>query len=327
MLEQQLVIACATDDGFAPHCGTMLQSLLKQSAHQDSEIHILHGQQRLSQDQTKRLRQVVERVGASVLFHEISEEQIQRFPRDRFHEACWYRILLPELLPDTKRILYLDADILITDTLIPLWETNLQGRILGAVTNPLYPFMKNRGVEVLGLAHARDYLNSGVLLMDLVMMRQVDLVSRIEAYANANPGNIWPEQDALSVLLQNDGWLTLHPRWNVQNTLYELRSDQLPLPKAQIDEALQEPAIVHFIGPFKPWHFLCRHPRKALYAEVRKETPWQHWKLEGKTALNRAIRLLPYQRQLQVLRWKKRLQAKLLRVFSRWAWYSGNFNE
>ncbi len=50
-------------------------------------------------------------------------------------KATWYRIFLPDLLPEVDRILFLDADLLALDSLAPLWETDLSEHYLAAVTN------------------------------------------------------------------------------------------------------------------------------------------------------------------------------------------------
>ena len=64
----------------------------------------------------------------------------------------WYRIFLPELLPDVDRVLYLDVDTLAVDSLEPLWATDLGDAPGGAVTNV---FMQDRDSrprpEALGL--------------------------------------------------------------------------------------------------------------------------------------------------------------------------------
>lgn len=292
-----IAIACATDDLYAPHCATMLRSLLAHTPAASVRIHVLHGGA-LSPDHRAGLEKLVTATGASLQWLEIAPAQLAGFPSGRFHVACWYRVLLPLLLPDVSRILYLDSDALVLDDLSSLWNTDLRGNLFGAVVNPLYPFMPNR-IAALGLDRADEYLNSGVMLMDLDRMRDADLVQRLRAYASQHPDNPWPEQDALSVVCRGD-WLRLHPRWNAQSSVFDLRPDQLAHTREEVAEALERPAIVHFIGPHKPWHYLCRHPLRHLYAEHRRHTPWPVFELEGKSLINRMLRPLSLGAQLKV---------------------------
>jgi lipopolysaccharide biosynthesis glycosyltransferase len=204
------------------------------------------------------------------------------------------------LLPALPRVLYLDADMIIVDDLGPLWDTDLNGKAFAAVSNPIYAFMRPWPRLDLGLDQPQDYLNSGVLLLDLERLRAEDGIGALRRYAGEHPHNLCPEQDALSAVL-GQRWLHLHPRWNVQNTLFELPPRQLPFSAMEVSEALQHPAIIHFIGPFKPWHYLCTHPRRALYFEHLRRTPWPETPPQGVSLFNRLLRPLPLAAQHRVL--------------------------
>lgn len=281
-------VACGTDEHYAPHCATMLQSLLSNNRGADLRIHLLHDEQ-LRPETLSKLGQLVQGAGAAFQALPVPAFLLGKLPGHRFHVSCWHRILLPTLLPDAPRVLYLDADMLVLGDLRPLWDTDLRGQLFGAVINPLYPFMGDRITRELQLSGPEAYLNSGVLLMDLAALRRAAITARVREYAGAHPDNAWPEQDALSVVCQGQ-WLRLPPRWNVQTTLFDLAKSALPFPQDQIKEALTQPVIVHFIGPVKPWHYLSRHPLRHLYAEHRRQTPWPQFDLEGRTWKNMLLR-------------------------------------
>lgn len=304
-------IACATDDGYAPHCATMLRSLLDRNPPADLSIHVLHGDTALSADSKDRLRDLVNGTGASLHFIPLGARDLEGFPSGRFHISCWYRVLLPHARPDLDRILYLDSDMVVLDDLRPLWETDLHGKLFAAVVNPLYPFMPDRAVQTLGLPTARSYLNSGVMLMDLGAMRAAGLTEKLRDYGAAHPDHAWPEQDALSAVCR-DRWLALPPRWNAQTTLFDLKPAQLPFTADEVRAARKNPAVVHFIGPLKPWHYLCRHPYRREYQRLRKRTPWPDLRLEGRTLKNALLRPFPLGVQLQ-------LRALARRLRQRWA--------
>lgn len=293
-------VACATDDRYAPHCGTMLHSLFTHNRPDQIRVHLLHDET-LSRENRDRLAFVAAKFGAQLNCVPVEHSLVRDFPDKQFHVSCWYRIVLPALLPDISRILYLDADMLILDNLQPLWETSLQGCTFAAVSNPLYPFMPDRPRVQLGLAQRSDYLNSGVLLLDLDRMRAEAVTQKVLAYARARPDNPWPEQDALSVVC-NGRWLRLHPRWNAQTTFFDLKDSQLLYPAEESRAAKERPAIVHFIGPMKPWHYLCRHPLREVYAKHRQLTPWPDFDLDGRTLENWLLRPLSLGTQIRVRR-------------------------
>ena len=50
----------------------------------------------------------------------------------------------------------------------------------------------------------------------------------------------------------------------------------------EIIDACQNPAIIHFCMPQKPWHYECINPFKELYYKYRKMTPWPEVELTHK---------------------------------------------
>jgi lipopolysaccharide biosynthesis glycosyltransferase len=189
--------------------------------------------------------------------------------------AMWYRVLLPELLPDLTKVLYLDADTIAVDSLAPLWETELDDHLLGAVTNVFQADHLGRPAE-LGLAGPEVYFNSGVLLMNLDAMRLEQSTERVRTYALANRGRLeWPDQDALNVVL-GDRRLALAPRWNLMSSTMIFPWAPDVYGEAAFEEAVTNPAIRHFEGPSfaKPWHPDSDRPMRDLYFEHRRATPW-----------------------------------------------------
>jgi lipopolysaccharide biosynthesis glycosyltransferase len=82
--------------------------------------------------------------------------------------------------------------------------------------------------------------------------------------------------------------LALHPRWNCMNSFFVFPDAGDAFPPGQLDEAKADPAIRHFEGPDqnKPWHYLCDHELRALYALHRAGTPWPRFRREGMTPGN-----------------------------------------
>ena len=292
-------IACSADARYLPHVSAMLHSLLTHTRSRPLRVWLMHGRD-LPEDGRERVAAVTRQFGAELQFLRVPDSMIEGFPTRKFHYSCWYRILLPELLPQLERILYLDCDVIVTDDLEPLWTMDLGGKLFAACTNPLFPAMYETVRETLGIQDFRDYLNSGVLLLDLPKMRAEGIAARLHAYAKTHPDNACPEQDALSVLTHGR-WLSLHPRWNMQTTLYDLKPARLPYPEPVIREALARPAVVHFNGPFKPWQLLCKHRLKHLYFDHLRQTPWPEQPVEMTGWGYRLMQPLPHSVQYRIL--------------------------
>jgi len=323
-MPDRLHVACSTDARFAADCAVMLSSLVATNAPERLHVHLLHDDS-LTASEVASLRAIVTESGAGFTSLTELEERATGLSRsDRFPVRAWYRVWLPELLPELERILYLDADILVTAALHPLWETDLRGHLLAAVTNPLYASMVPRVQTELGLPDGASYFNSGVLLIDLDAWRAAGTTDAVLDFAARHPDLIWPDQDALNGVLHADR-LHLHPRWNAMPGLWELPRRFLPYTHSQAQEAAAAPVVVHFVGPHKPWHYRSRHPYRAQFFAYLAQTPWRERPIEGRSAWQALLRALPaywaYRVEVAVDRWPRgsqeawwRLRASLGRL-------------
>lgn len=283
-MTERLEVACAVEGEYAFHSAAMLRSVLENRGDSPVRIHYLHGDD-LPPDFARPLAEMVgAETGCSISFVEVEDERCRGLPIEGFTgKATWYRIFLPELLPDVDRILSLDVDLIALDPLSPLWATDLEGAYLGAVTNVLAPKYMNRPAD-LGL-NPRSYFNAGVMLMDLHLMRTDGCTERIRRYAvDHAPELALRDQDALNFVLAENR-LPLHPRWNAMNALFRFPWSAYVFSPGEIEEAQLGPAIRHFEGPGpnKPWHYLCDRKARAQYATNRLQTPWPAFRQEGRT--------------------------------------------
>jgi lipopolysaccharide biosynthesis glycosyltransferase len=288
-----LHVACAAEGTeYVRHSAAMLHSLLARHGRGEVSIHYMHGPD-IGPDEERMLAAMVEREGGSISFLNVPDRELEGLPTVGFtRKATWYRIFLPELRPELDRILYLDADLIVCDSLAPLWEIDLGNNWLGAVTNVLQHNDVQRPAE-LGLAGPEVYFNAGVLVMNLDQMRRDNRTEALREYSVRNAGRLlWRDQDALNVVL-GERRLRLHPRWNCMNSFRWPRAAEVFGADA-LEEALRDPAIRHFEGPTinKPWHYLCERELSGLYLDHRRGTPWPRVKREGVTPRNVVKRLV-----------------------------------
>jgi FkbM family methyltransferase len=287
-------VACQSNARFAADCGVMLYSLLAENPDERFVVHFLHDEGLPASDRA-RLAEIVYAAGSAWEPLLIGENLISGFPTlERYGGVtAWFRMLLPRVLPSVDRVLYLDADLMILRALRALWETDLDGRCLAAVTNPVLGQDRRRVVRDLGLPDPGRYFNSGMMVMDLARLRDTGLMLEAERIARERlVPTPWADQEPLNAALWTQR-LDLHPRWNVMNPCFDLAPRQLPWPRAQVMEARRDPAIIHFIGPYKPWHHRLRHRYAGRYFEYLEQTPWRSRPLEGRTIRNRILRSLP----------------------------------
>lgn len=191
----------------------------------------------VSQLNQKRIRATAAEGGAEVIFHLMNQADFQadQAVLMNYTFASLFRLILPDVLPTSKRIIYLDADIWINTDIGALWDTDLKENAIGAVHDIGF----ERGIRladpiVEGEVTESEYFNSGVLLMDLDRVRQtVDLLPAALSYLKQHPDSHLPDQDALNVLFRHNT-LLLPEKWN-----HFVKYD---------DSGEIRPLVYHFVG-------------------------------------------------------------------------------
>jgi lipopolysaccharide biosynthesis glycosyltransferase len=281
-------VACAVAGDYWLHSAAMLGSVAQHVDRGTLHVHYLHGPD-LPGRARDGLARMLHRLDAEADFQLIEPGRVAGLPVvGEFTAAMWYRIFLPDLLPEVERVLYLDIDTLVTADLTPLLNTDLEGCYLGAVTNVLMPHHRHRPA-LFGLT-PNDYFNSGVLLMNLAALRADDCTRSLREFAVAGGTELeWPDQDALNVVLGSRR-RHLHPRWNVMNSLRFDWAREV-FTTEEIAEARARPGIRHFEGPDdnKPWHWNGADADQRLYRRHRRRTPWPRYRPDGSPALPRRV--------------------------------------
>ncbi|MDQ6835582.1 MAG: glycosyltransferase family 8 protein [Actinomycetota bacterium] len=284
---EPLHVACAVEgEAYLRHCATMLHSLLSHHPGAPIRIDCLHCGDNSPRSRA-RIADMVRAMGSELTFHQVSDHWVSGLPVNGFTgKATWYRISLDRLLPDADRVLFLDVDLLVRDSLAPLWAVPLQGAVVAAVTNvPPPEFRAYTERPELG---GDRYFNAGVLVIDLAQIRRDGVGDELRAFARANAARLqWRDQDALNEVLHGRR-LPLHPRWNFMNSMAVYPQARDYFDQGELEKARRHPAIRHFEGPGlnKPWHLLCDPAMRRLYARHRAQTPWRRAPVAGATPMN-----------------------------------------
>lgn len=197
--------------------------------------------------------------------------------------ATYYRIIIPELLDQNiEKIIYLDCDMIIDGDISYLWETNLNGYVIGAVAEPSF-----NDFERLNLKPEDGYFNAGMLVINLTIWRRLKLSNTLIQYIQNNLDKIvlW-DQDALNACLKGQ-WKKLHPMYNQQSAFFQL-SNKLLINNYSTNElaiAVKNPIIIHYTGSSKPWHLLNYNPFGYKYTQYLLETPFAKNKIKLSPAL------------------------------------------
>ena len=184
---------------------------------------------------------------------------------DRYPKEMYCRLLAGELLPENlDKIIYIDPDILVINSLKEIWETDVRDFLFAAASHTGKTDMANN-VNKIRLGTDTDYYNSGFLLINLKRAREEIVPEEIFAYADRNYKNLLlPDQDILNAMY---GDKVLPLKDSIYN--YDARNYSSYLLRSKGEEDLgwvmENTVILHFCGRDKPWKKNHRTKFTALY--------------------------------------------------------------
>lgn len=291
-----------------PHFATCAASIAASRGSESIRFLMLQGPA-LSSAAVADLRDFVRDLGMELEALPVPEKMLASLPPTLlFSPLVWYRTLLPELLPDHDRVLALDADTLVMQSLSPLYGRDFDGALLAAVGQPATG--NEDRLRGIGIKPDAPYFNAGVMLMNLEGMRAEDVGRQAMRLGHEQFQQfMFAEQDALNVLLAGR-WDRLAPKWNALSYLWLLPHDaDGTYTDLELSAARWSPAIVHFEGfqTVKPWYYRSVHPLRHLYRDFRRETPWPLERLERKSPSGVVLKMLPLRWQYGITRGKHRV--------------------
>ena len=275
-MNEQIHIGFGIDKNFGKFAGIPITSLAHNNLDNDLIIHIIYDE--LLPADMHKLQQTEKLYRNLTLhFYQITSTEGMTFivPEGHITQAMYYRYLFGEMLPkEITKIIYMDADIICKGDILPLWQTDLQGKVIGAVRD----YGEDRSCGRIGLKNGR-YFNSGVLLIDLTKWRHQKLTQQLFKWLDEVGGTkiLWGDQDALNGVI--DGGFTELP--NIYNGIV--------INNTTLNEDL-DLVLVHYIDYVKPWHiYYMDGNAKTLYWEYVKKSLWSDLKPQDGTTVQTAV--------------------------------------
>lgn len=273
-------IAFCLDDNYIPYCSTTIGSIIANNSEYEITFHLISDY--ISDKNKKILSEwICKYKNFRIKFYNVYKKDFNDFPIGNayLNIATYYRLLLPVILKDIDKVLYLDCDIIVNSSLIDLWNTDIANYAVAGVLDRI-----NNSIRLynrLKYNMKYGYINAGVLLINLKKWREEDVFKKALFITNTNPAILKNhDQDIINMIFYNSKKI-LDFQYNLLE-YYLYTEDWLYLDRKyypKIVEACQNPTIVHFCMPQKPWHFECINPYKELYYKYRKMTPWPEVRL------------------------------------------------
>lgn len=254
------------DRNYVPQLNVMLFSALHSDSAAYFDVYLLHDEGLLEADVAETRTLLGHRGELHLL--QADESGLADAPTsDRYPETIYYRIFAAKYLPDTiDRVLYLDPDIVVRQSLQALYEMPMDTAFFAAATH-IRGFLHRFNELRLDMDEGSPYINSGVMLMNLQALRAEQDMQSVFDYMNAHKGRLMlPDQDIISALY-GQRILPLDPiRYNMTEKLFSLHrhnGDGMTL-----EDVRRESAVIHYCGRNKPWKPGYMGELNVFYNEV-----------------------------------------------------------
>jgi lipopolysaccharide biosynthesis glycosyltransferase len=283
-------VVVATDAAFALPTAVALRSLLE---HTDVQPDVIVLESGLSAAQRAAIAASLPD-GSSPRFVSMGTVSINDAVRSHLPEAAYFRLWAVSAAGEAaERVLYIDSDVLVRQSIDALWGVDLAGNAIGAVRSVNYPALGTRGAvdrwRDLGVDPRAPYFNSGVLLFDPGRWNEEDIARQCLEYVSTCLRGRLADQEALNAVLAGR-FAELGPEWNQQPSLLDdHHGAHLLYDDGVISRARETPIIVHFQDRPKPWHRDCTHPRAGEWREVAAHTAFHPMELQ-RTPLREVVR-------------------------------------
>ena len=244
-------IVLAGDRNYTTQLETTIKSILYHN--RDVKIYILN--QDIMPDWFRKPRKIARMLGSDIIDIKLPEQAVfQGWETKEYISTMTYaRYFIPDYIPEEK-VLYLDSDLIVNQSLDTLFDIDLQGNLLAAVWDT-DGITFNAGVMLINNDDWRKEKLKDTLLAQSEMTLKSVSEGKFESFngdqtiLNQVCSNRWLELDTVYNLQVGHDTTAFYNKW--ENYFNELVS----------------PSIIHFVSYRKPWSTLIANRYRDLWWE------------------------------------------------------------
>lgn len=279
--ENNIAIVAASNDVFVPYMATMICSvIINGNINNNYDFVVLQSDIGIqNQQRLQKIADLFENMSLRIVDVTAYIEGYCFFVgnKENFTKESYYRLLIPELMSDYRKVLYLDGDMVALTDVAELYQTDVDGYLLASSRdlcgmidyyNPLTDLRKYRD-QSLKLKEPDNYFIAGMLLINIPEFRKQYSTKYLLEFAASRE---WRQhdQDILNVLCEGRVKL-VSASWDVMvpefiRYLPEMR-------RKELEESLENINIIHFGGDRKPWVYMDT-PLGEYFWRYAAQTPY-----------------------------------------------------
>lgn len=280
-MNNPLHIVLSSDENYAEFVSVVLVSLFETNKNHHFCIHLLSNG--IKETTIDILKRHVPRDRGEIIIYDVKHTQDQlnvNFPTT-ISIAAYSRLFIQMILPkEIDRVLYVDTDVVFNGDISELWSLDMKDYWVGGVSD-IWPGTKMK--RMVGMDDSELYINSGVLLINLIQWREIDLESKILDFLKVHKGVVYHHDQGIINGVCRGKKMMLHPQYNTTSNFYSYpyryaKKNVVPFySETEFEQAKKKPKIIHFTpGLFdRPWTPKSKHPFLACYQFYHDRTAWK----------------------------------------------------
>jgi lipopolysaccharide biosynthesis glycosyltransferase len=204
----------------------------------------------------KNLEKIYKR--CEIIIFRINDKLFKYANTRRYPVSAYYRLLLAELIPNTKRIIYLDGDTIILSDLSEMINLEMKNNIIMGFLDNSYYLAEDFGIKTY------KYITTGVLLINLEIMKKENITYKFFKFIKKYKHLLKQEDQTIINIVLNGRIGILPPiygMWDFNNITYlRLHNHYLNYSKnvsyykdSELIKGLNYPSIIHYVfkKPYK----------------------------------------------------------------------------
>ena len=286
---ESMDILYSSSDSYAFLTGISILSLLDNNKNCD-KIHIYIMDNHISSENKDKLVEVVNNYGRQVSFvpmPDMKELTGQEIDTRRWNISTFGRLYMASALPETvHKVLNIDCDTIIVDSIEPLWNTDMRGKVFGGMLECI----NDRYRMNVGKSIGDYYMNGGIVFLNLDEVRAGDYEKKFTDYITKYGSSLaYLDQDVLNGVVEQNKKIKLPMRYNVLSIYFYATYEQVMkirrsksesfYSKEEYEQSVQNPGLVHFTTCFldglRPWINGNQHPLLKRFIEYKEMSPWK----------------------------------------------------
>lgn len=301
-------IVYSTSDLYSELAGISITSLLINNI-EIPKIHIFIIDNGISENNKKKLCDTIHKYQRKITF--IDPKKIFRkldVNIQKWNISTFGRLFLASLLNECSKVIHIDCDTVILGSLKDLWDIDMKEAVVAGAPDCLSNAYKYN----IGLKPTDTYINAGILVLNLEMIRLLELEVKFNIYIREK-GNLltYVDQEVLNACIAETQKLKIPLYYNSYTILHYLKYRQLEIfrcvenmfSKESYKKAIDNAIIIHYTSCFlegtRPWIRGDKHPKRSVFLRYKKLSEWaeiSYWK-DNRTVFNkigtRFVKIIP----------------------------------